>query len=471
VKEWLRDWGPWLGLAAAVAAIKLAVGSRWGLLEDEAYHWLWSLEPALGYFDQPPLVAWVMAAVQPLLGRSEVALRAPFVLACVFAPLVVARSVPDRLFVLTWCWGLPALFWLGDFAIPDAGLIAAWTLAVGAALRGGQGWIWAGLAAGIAANAKHSGLVLFPMLVVAAGPEARRREVGLGALLWALSLVPNLAWNAGHGGVSLWFPLRENVLEGHGGSWFGPVAQLIEQIGASGGLPGLAFGIWAVVRAPRALRWRDPDERTLRIGWWTSVPLFLAFSAAALWGRPEAHWPAPGWIGAGVGLAVEVGALKRAAELGTALAAMVSAALLLQTAWPVFPVQIGLIDQLALGPQLGAWVRGWAEPSVAEGREDPLLVVTERYQEAGWVRYYGGVEAVRLPGCGRDDQFDLWAADGSGPRVDPGVTRALFVRPLRSGATFCFEPEWRRVSDVSPSVGLGPHGDPAQAWQIVEVSR
>src|SRR5512138_2505808 len=31
------------------------------LYSDEAYYWLWSLRPAAGYFDHPPLVAWLIA--------------------------------------------------------------------------------------------------------------------------------------------------------------------------------------------------------------------------------------------------------------------------------------------------------------------------------------------------------------------------------------------------------------------------
>ena len=67
----------WLSVALPVTA-------------DEAYFILWGRAPALGYYDHPPMVGWMLA---PLAAISEAAwlLRLPAVL----APLLVA--------LLTWC--------------------------------------------------------------------------------------------------------------------------------------------------------------------------------------------------------------------------------------------------------------------------------------------------------------------------------------------------------------------------------
>jgi hypothetical protein len=50
------------------------------------------------------------------------------------------------------------------------------------------------------------------------------------------------------------------------------------------------------------------------------------------------------------------------------------------------------------GPELGAAVEAWGTG----------VAVTERYQEAAWIRFYGGIDATTLPGLGREDQFDSW---------------------------------------------------------------
>ena len=48
-----------------VALLILLRGVMAGLLPlsaDEAYYWLWSLHPAWGYFDHPPMIAWLIRA-------------------------------------------------------------------------------------------------------------------------------------------------------------------------------------------------------------------------------------------------------------------------------------------------------------------------------------------------------------------------------------------------------------------------
>ena len=56
-------------LVVAVTAAKIALAHHWPLLADEAYYWVWSLRPALGYFDQPPLWAWTQRALKSSAGR------------------------------------------------------------------------------------------------------------------------------------------------------------------------------------------------------------------------------------------------------------------------------------------------------------------------------------------------------------------------------------------------------------------
>ena len=46
-----------------------------GLSNDEAYYRLWSLHPALSYFDHPPLVAWIIAAGRSLVGDTPLGIR------------------------------------------------------------------------------------------------------------------------------------------------------------------------------------------------------------------------------------------------------------------------------------------------------------------------------------------------------------------------------------------------------------
>src|SRR5499427_4144769 len=66
-------------IVLALTIVRL-VGLRLSTVDlffDESQYWAWSRELALGYFSKPPLLAWLIAAVEHLCGPSEACIRAP----------------------------------------------------------------------------------------------------------------------------------------------------------------------------------------------------------------------------------------------------------------------------------------------------------------------------------------------------------------------------------------------------------
>src|SRR5579871_5953924 len=49
--------------------------ARLPLSADEAYHWLWSKHLAAGYFDHPPMIAWLIRAGTALFGDTPFGVR------------------------------------------------------------------------------------------------------------------------------------------------------------------------------------------------------------------------------------------------------------------------------------------------------------------------------------------------------------------------------------------------------------
>ncbi len=61
--------------------LRLVAAGALGLGNDEAYHFLYAVHPALSYYDHPPMLAWIERAGLTLCGAwfSQVALRSGFI--------------------------------------------------------------------------------------------------------------------------------------------------------------------------------------------------------------------------------------------------------------------------------------------------------------------------------------------------------------------------------------------------------
>src|SRR4051794_17872960 len=109
----------WLLLMSAAVRLALALGTD--ITYDEAYYWTWSRALGLGYFDHPPMVAWLIR----LLGVRGCALAcgaATVALVQGLATDLTGRSETGWRAAALWSV-LPASVLSGVFATPDAPLM------------------------------------------------------------------------------------------------------------------------------------------------------------------------------------------------------------------------------------------------------------------------------------------------------------------------------------------------------------
>ncbi len=462
-RRWLAGM---LVLVCIILGCKVLSAHSWPLLADEAYYWVWSLQPAWGYFDQPPAIAWVIAGEQWLLGRSELALRAiPLAIGASMVP-VLWRHVGDRSFWLLWTTATPPLAFLTLFATPDALLLGAWALGLGAALRGGRGWWVAGLAGGLAGLCKLTGLLLVPLLVLGAGPK-EWREARVALLPAALVPLPWLVWNANHDWVSIRFPLSEGLRHPHAPGLMGPLEQIAGQVLVLTPVVALVALVWMVRTARVVFRsWHTGHERLERLAWAVSAPVALLFLFASVGGPPEAHWPAPAWIGVGVGLSHATGRLAETSWIALWLALFACIGVGLHGWTPLGRIPSDPGGRLTEGAVVSDIVRAWSLPEGVgawePGVDRALPVFAERYQEAALVHWGLGIAATVPHGCGRPNQYDLW------PSVSPD--RALLVKPATSGSSLCTDRDFWSTGPHR-SAGIDQHGRSVGTWDIWELER
>ncbi|MGH6970776.1 MAG: ArnT family glycosyltransferase, partial [Caulobacteraceae bacterium] len=203
-------------LIGATLAARLLVAALVPLTADEAYYRLWSLKPAFGYFDHPPMIAWWIWLGRHLAGDTPFGVRLAPTLSVAVTTLLtfdLARqaNLSERAAVRAAVW-LNATFLIGlggEMAVPDAPNALFFTAALCCAFRAMKGrpawWLAAGAAAGLACLSKYSALFLAPGVLLWLGATRDGRKALATPWPWLAAVVavafyaPNVAWNAEHG--------------------------------------------------------------------------------------------------------------------------------------------------------------------------------------------------------------------------------------------------------------------------------
>ena len=288
-------------IVAVICAVRLAVAGSLHLTEDEAYYRLWSMAPAFGYYDHPPMIAGWIGVGRALAGDTPLGVRLLPVLASAALSLLVrdmarlaggGSQTAERAGI--W-FNATLLVSVGGFlAVPDAPAALFWCLTLWCLLRavpsaGVRWWAAAGVSAGCAALSKYSALFLGPgvLLWLLWTPESRRALRTPGpwlALTIATALFGlNVAWNATHH----WFTFEKQFgrVAGHALSWrFLPELLLTQALLLN---PLVALWLARSEAAPRT-----PSNR-LGLFVATSLPFAGYLVIHSLHDRVQAHWPAP----------------------------------------------------------------------------------------------------------------------------------------------------------------------------------
>jgi 4-amino-4-deoxy-L-arabinose transferase-like glycosyltransferase len=423
--------------------IRLVLGAIVPLFPDETYYWEWARHLSLGYFDHPPVLAWLIRLGTMVFGDTAFGVRVFSIGAsagCAMALACSARSLGGdaaaRLAVLLFTV-MPIVAAGSVLATPDSPMLCAAAWAIYAVLRAlglperaqdddtppshaMRWWLLAGLSIGLAMSSKYTS-ILIPVAILAAfvahaklqnrfGQAGPYVAVGLASLV----MVPVLSWNALNDWVSFRFQLSHGLGAPRGGA-LGAVNRELELIGGQVGLVSPII-FYFVVRALRdALRFSEEGFR-LVLGLATAMPLaFFMYSATRR--SVEANWPAIAWISAVVLLATDLPHTPRLRAWlgrGIALAAILSLIIYVHVIVPILPLKPDR-DQVAkaYGWELVAATvdRKRAQVRQRQGFEEaPIYVAAERYQDASEVAFHLGdhptVFSLNL--TGRPNQYDLW---------------------------------------------------------------
>jgi 4-amino-4-deoxy-L-arabinose transferase-like glycosyltransferase len=289
----------------ALIVLRLVAAAWTPLTFDEAYYWMWSRHLAGGYYDHPPMVAYVIRAGTTIAGDSELGVRLVSILLAIPMSFAVYRTA-EVLFggrrvaaTAAILLNVTLMAAVGTLIVtPDAPLLVASSFVLfflAKVLETGRGlwWLAVGVAVGAALLSKYTALFFGPGILIwlIAVPRLRRWLRSpwpyLGGITAFAIFSPVILWNADHQFVSFIKQIGRARIEDFRPAF---IAELVPTQVAFAtplvfilGAMGLHAMIWrnAGAFAARAL---------LNSMFWTIVAYFVWHSLHA---RVEANWFAP----------------------------------------------------------------------------------------------------------------------------------------------------------------------------------
>ncbi|MBR0715191.1 glycosyltransferase family 39 protein [Bradyrhizobium liaoningense] len=289
----------------ALVGLRLVAAAYTPITFDEAYYWMWSKNLAGGYYDHPPMVAYVIRAGTLIGGDTELGVRLVSILLAIPMSYAVYRTaailfggarVAATAAILLNVTLMAAVGTL--IVTPDAPLLVASSFVLfflAKVLETGRGawWLAVGVAVGVALLSKYTALFFGVAILIwlIAVPKLRRWFLSpwpyLGGIVAFAVFSPVILWNADHQWVSFLKQFGRARLED-----FRPVfiAELIPTQVAFA--TPLVFILGAM--GLHALAWRKVGASASRVlinaTVWVIVGYFVWHSLHA---RVEANWFAP----------------------------------------------------------------------------------------------------------------------------------------------------------------------------------
>jgi 4-amino-4-deoxy-L-arabinose transferase-like glycosyltransferase len=383
------------------------VGSM-DLVSDEAYYWDWARHPAFGYFDHPPMVAWLIFASIKIFGDTPLGVKSCALICSLLASACAYRMVKkyvhrrSSLILYILLSSSVVLYAIGSLlATPDIPMVACWSVGMLAAYkmifeRSPHAWIVLGLSMGFGMLSKYSfALFALSLFFFLACFKEHRRILVSGRFLAALIIAfviffPNILWNARHHWASVLFQLGHGL----GAKNFPRLDFLGDYFGGQAGILSVFPFILIIIGAVHETRFHLKRAPRAFLLLFFAVP-FILFACSSLQKRVEPNWPCGAYVS---GLALIPLALEGVSSpfkkflqwmIGISLAVSIPVALLIMAhiKAPFLPIP-STIDPTV---QIRGWGQLGADLQALRKSIDPsgaLPLCANSYQDAALFAFY-----------------------------------------------------------------------------------
>ncbi len=374
---------------------------------DEAYYWDWTRFLSFGYFDHPPMIAWLVKLTTLVTGNTLTSIK----LTCWLCFLGMALSLfllsrqyltksITYIFLLALVLGTP-FFGIFTLALtPDLPLNLFWALGLYIGYfalfqPSYKNWILLGIVAGLGLLSKYIFVLFFLSMaaVIIGHPKLRFHlkdiKLWIAFVISFLVFLPNIIWNAQHEWAAYSFQLSHGLGK-HGYS----MKYFWEYLGGQAGIvtPFIFFLIiGAIVLVIKKFRGR-PELIYLVV--FTALPL-LFFGYSSLKKRGEANWPSEAYLSGFLLLAwmfeLFLSEKRKKLILVTVASLMLSCALTFLITIHVVRPYLPLSAKLDMTKKIRGWESFAGEIHTIRKKIDPELtmpVCANKYQLTSLLGFY-----------------------------------------------------------------------------------
>ncbi len=264
------------------------------LLNDEPYYWLYAQQPAAGYFDHPPLIAWCIW-LGSFVFNNELGVRFLAMLAGSLTPLVIYKIIEKenkgkiniKLFLLLM---LSSIFinLYAFMAIPDTLLLfftAAFFLLYQQLLVKPNFKIalLTGIVCALLLYSKYHGILIIGFTVLSNPKVFKQKAFYIAAISASLLYLPHVFWQINNDFASLRFHLLEK------GNQF-EIKHILSYIGEQLILSGPVVLLLFTIR-------QKPHSKFLFTLKFVSLGVFAFFFISSFRGMVNAYWTLIAWPG------------------------------------------------------------------------------------------------------------------------------------------------------------------------------
>jgi hypothetical protein len=255
---------------------------------DEAYYWIYSQFPSFGYFDHPPMIAWLIMAGQ-FLFKGEIGLRIIIVLlsslSMVFLWRMAKRYSTDALLFWALVYSIVLIHPYSFIATPDAPLLFFSILFFYFYSRyleknNFQNAVILAFVIALMIYSKYHAFLLLGLVLLSNLRILKRVSFWVIILLAVIYLLPHIFWQSDNHFTTF----RFQFIEGHKDDYHFTITlkYILSELAITGPFLGWFF-LYAVATVKSENLW----EKALK---YSGIGVFVFFLIATYKGSFEAHW-------------------------------------------------------------------------------------------------------------------------------------------------------------------------------------